>query len=111
MRTPSCSSATGDPDGRYRTIAVSVPQGTLITSISLNPTNDTLNSLRKVEIFVTLALLVAMGALVMVVVRRGGLRPPAPDGRYGGRDRLGRPDPARARSGAPAPRWAGWARR
>jgi two-component system, OmpR family, sensor kinase len=66
--------ATGDPDGQYRTIAVTVPQGTLITSLSLNPTNDTLNSLRKVEILVTLVLLLAMGALVMVVVRRG-LRP------------------------------------
>jgi two-component system OmpR family sensor kinase len=66
--------STGDPDGEYRTIAVTVPQGTLITSLSLNPTNDTLNSLRKVEIFASLAILLAMGALVLVVVRRG-LRP------------------------------------
>jgi two-component system OmpR family sensor kinase len=66
--------STGDPDGAYRTIAVTVPQGTLITSLSLNPTNDTLNSLRKVEIFASLAVLLAMGALVLVVVRRG-LRP------------------------------------
>jgi two-component system OmpR family sensor kinase len=66
--------AKGDSDGAYRTIAVTVPQGTLITSFSLNPTNDTLNSLRKVELFASLAVLLAMGVLVMVVVRRG-LRP------------------------------------
>ncbi|HEY1651531.1 MAG TPA: HAMP domain-containing sensor histidine kinase [Acidimicrobiales bacterium] len=64
----------GDPDGQYRTIAVTVPQGTLITSLSLNPTNDTLNSLRKVEILASLAVLLAMGVLVLLVVRRG-LRP------------------------------------
>jgi two-component system OmpR family sensor kinase len=66
--------STGDPDGRYRTVAVTVPQGTLITSISLNPTNDTLASLRRVELLASLAVLVAMGLLVLVVVRRG-LRP------------------------------------
>ena len=66
--------STGDPDGEYRAIAVTVPQGTLITSLSLNPTNDTLASLRKVELYATLAVLLAMGVLVLVVVRRG-LRP------------------------------------
>jgi two-component system, OmpR family, sensor kinase len=66
--------STGDPDGRYRTVAVSVPQGTLITSISLNPTNDTLASLRSVELTASLAVLLAMGVLVLLVVRRG-LRP------------------------------------
>jgi two-component system OmpR family sensor kinase len=66
--------AAGDPDGQYRTIAVTVPQGTLITSLSLNPTNDTLNSLRNVEVLASLAVLLAMGILVMLVVRRG-LRP------------------------------------
>jgi two-component system OmpR family sensor kinase len=66
--------ATGDPDGEYRTIAVTVPQGVLVTSFSLNPTNDTLNSLRKVELFASLAVLLAMGVLSAVVVRRG-LRP------------------------------------
>ncbi len=45
-----------------------------MTSISLNPTNDTLNSLRRVELVASLAVLLAMGVLVMVVVRRG-LRP------------------------------------
>ncbi len=66
--------STGDPDGEYRTVAVTVPQGTLITSLSLNPTNDTLASLRKVELIASLAVLLAMGALVLLVVRRG-LRP------------------------------------
>ena len=66
--------STGDPDGEYRAVAVTVPQGTLITSLSLNPTNDTLASLRKVETIASLAVLLAMGALVLVVVRRG-LRP------------------------------------
>ena len=66
--------STGDPDGAYRTVAVTVPQGTLITSISLNPTNDTLASLRRVELTASLAVLLAMGVLVLLVVRRG-LRP------------------------------------
>ena len=66
--------STGDPDGRYRTVAVSVPQGTLVTSISLNPTNDTLATVRKVELTASLAVLLAMGLLVLLVVRRG-LRP------------------------------------
>ena len=66
--------STGDPDGEYRTVAVTVPQGTLVTSLSLNPTNDTLASLRKVELGASAAVLLAMGLLVFVVVRRG-LRP------------------------------------
>ena len=66
--------STGDPDGQYRTVAVTVPQGTLVTSLSLNPTNDTLASLRRVELLASLAVLLAMGVLVLVVVRRG-LRP------------------------------------
>ena len=64
----------GDPDGEYRTVAVTVPQGTLVTSLSLNPTNDTLASLRKVEITASLAVLLALSVLVFIVVRRG-LRP------------------------------------
>ena len=66
--------SAGDPDGAYRTVAVTVPQGTLVTSLSLNPTNDTLNSMRRIELFASLAILLAMGVLVFVVVRRG-LRP------------------------------------
>jgi two-component system, OmpR family, sensor kinase len=66
--------SAGGSGGEYRAVAVTVPQGTLVTAISLNPTNDTLNSLRRVELLASLAILVAMGALVLVVVRRG-LRP------------------------------------
>jgi two-component system, OmpR family, sensor kinase len=64
----------GGPGGEYRAVAVTVPQGTLVTALSLNSTNDTLNSLRRVELIASLAILFAMGALVLVVVGRG-LRP------------------------------------
>jgi two-component system OmpR family sensor kinase len=66
--------ARGDPDGQYRVVAVAVPQGTLITALSLNPTNATLSSLRSIEIFASLAVLIVMGLLALAVVRRG-LRP------------------------------------
>ena len=66
--------STGDPDGQYRAVAVTVPQGTLVTAISLNPTNDTLASLRRIEFLASLAVLLAMGVMVLLVVRRG-LRP------------------------------------
>jgi two-component system OmpR family sensor kinase len=64
----------GDPDGQYRAVAVAVPQGTLITALSLNPTNDTLASLRRIELLASLAVVVSMGALALWLVRRG-LRP------------------------------------
>jgi two-component system, OmpR family, sensor kinase len=63
-----------DPDGQYRVIAVQVPQGTLFDAISLNPTNDTLSSLRRNELLVSVAVVMVMGLLALVVVRRG-LRP------------------------------------
>jgi two-component system, OmpR family, sensor kinase len=66
--------STRDPDGEYRLLAVTVPQGTLITALSLNPTNDTLRSLRRVELLASLAVLLVMGLLATLVVRRG-LRP------------------------------------
>jgi two-component system, OmpR family, sensor kinase len=66
--------STDDPDGQYRAIAVNVPQGTLVTSLSLNPTNDTLGSLRKIEILASLAVLLTLCVLTTVFVRRG-LRP------------------------------------
>jgi two-component system OmpR family sensor kinase len=64
----------GDPDGEYRAVAVAVPQGTLISALSLNPTNDTLASLRRIELLASLAVVVSMGALALWLVRRG-LRP------------------------------------
>jgi two-component system OmpR family sensor kinase len=64
----------GDSSGQYRVVAVAVPQGTMITALSLNPTDDTLASLRRIEILASLAVVAVMGALAMVMVRRG-LRP------------------------------------
>jgi two-component system OmpR family sensor kinase len=64
----------GDPDGQYRAVAVTVPQGTLITALSLNPTNDTLNSLKRIELAASLAVVLAMSLLAAGMVRRG-LRP------------------------------------
>jgi two-component system, OmpR family, sensor kinase len=66
--------AKGDADGEYRAVAVTVPQGTLITALSLNPTNDTLNSLRRIELAASLAVVLVMGLLGGGMVRRG-LRP------------------------------------
>ncbi len=64
----------GDPDGQYRVVAVNVPQGTMFVALSLNPTNDTLASLRRVEIVASIAVLLVMGFLVLWLVRRD-LRP------------------------------------
>ena len=64
----------GDPDGQYRTVAVNVPQGTMYVALSLNPTNDTLASLRRVEILASIAVLLVMGFLALWLVRRD-LRP------------------------------------
>jgi two-component system, OmpR family, sensor kinase len=63
-----------DPDGRYRVVAVSVPQGTMYIALSLNPTNDTLASLRRVEGLATVVLLAIMVGLALWLIRRG-LRP------------------------------------
>jgi len=64
----------GDPDGSYRALAVGVPQGTLITAVSLNPTDATLTSLRSIELLVSAGVLVGAGLCALVVIRRG-LRP------------------------------------
>jgi two-component system OmpR family sensor kinase len=63
-----------DPDGRYRVVAVDVPQGTMYVALSLNPTNDTLGSLRRIEVLASLAVLVIMVGLALWLIRRG-LRP------------------------------------
>jgi two-component system, OmpR family, sensor kinase len=63
-----------DPDGEYRAVAVDVPQGTIYLALSLNPTNDTLSSLRRVEIVASIASLLIMGSLALWLVRRD-LRP------------------------------------
>jgi two-component system, OmpR family, sensor kinase len=64
----------GDPDGEYRTVAVDVPQGTMFVALSLNPTNSTLGSLRRVELAASIAVLLIMGTLALWLVRRD-LRP------------------------------------
>jgi two-component system OmpR family sensor kinase len=64
----------GDPDGEYRAVAVNVPQGTMFVSLSLNPTNSTLSSLRRVELVASLAVLLVMGSLALWLIRRD-LRP------------------------------------
>jgi two-component system, OmpR family, sensor kinase len=63
-----------DPDGEYRAVAVNVPQGTMFVALSLNPTNDTLGSLRRVEVVASIAVLLIMGSLALWLVRRD-LRP------------------------------------
>jgi two-component system, OmpR family, sensor kinase len=66
--------STGDPDGEYRALAVEVPQGTMFVALSLNPTNDTLGSLRRVELSASLAVLAIMVIVALWLIRRG-LRP------------------------------------
>jgi two-component system OmpR family sensor kinase len=64
----------GDPDGQYRVVAVRVPEGTMYVALSLNPTDDTLSSLRRIEIVASLAVLGIMMILALWFIRRG-LRP------------------------------------
>ncbi|MGH9092389.1 MAG: sensor histidine kinase [Acidimicrobiales bacterium] len=59
---------------RYRAQALRVPQGTLVTAIALNPTQDTLASVLRVELLVSVAVVVLLCGLALWTVRRG-LRP------------------------------------
>lgn len=63
-----------DPHYLYRADAVAVPQGTLVTAISLNPTLDTLESLFRVELVSSVSAVLAVCLLALWFVRRG-LRP------------------------------------
>jgi len=58
----------------YRAQALTVPQGTLVSALTLNSTNDTLSSLVRVEVAVTIAVLLALCILALWTIRRG-LRP------------------------------------
>ncbi|MHB8218888.1 MAG: sensor histidine kinase [Acidimicrobiales bacterium] len=58
----------------YRAQAMLVPQGTLVSALSLNSTNDTLSSLLRVEGVVSAAVLLALCILALWTIRRG-LRP------------------------------------
>jgi two-component system OmpR family sensor kinase len=58
----------------YRAQALTVPQGTLITAIPLNPTDATLSKLLRIELLVSVAVVAALCVLALWTVRRG-LRP------------------------------------
>ena len=66
--------AQGSTGLHYRAEAVTVPGGTLITAISLDPTELTLASLTHVELFVSIAVVIALVVLALWIVRIG-LRP------------------------------------
>jgi len=62
------------PGVSYRAAAVEVPQGILVTAVALTATEDTLASLLRIEIIVSVVVLVALCVLVLWTIRRG-LRP------------------------------------
>jgi len=66
--------AKGDSGAQYRAAAVLVPQGVLVTAVSLNPTSATLSLLVGVELGASLAVLAAICILALWIIRRG-LRP------------------------------------
>jgi two-component system, OmpR family, sensor kinase len=66
--------AAGTSGTQYRLQAVTVPGGTLVTGISLDPTDKTLASLTHVEILVSIVVMIALLALALWIVRLG-MRP------------------------------------
>jgi len=58
----------------YRAEATTVPQGILVTAVSLTATDATLASLLRIEIIVSVVVLVTLCVLVLWTIRRG-LRP------------------------------------
>ncbi len=66
--------SSGTSGTRYRAQAVAVPQGTLITAVSLNSTTDTLASLVRVELLASVVVVAALCGLATLTIRRG-LRP------------------------------------
>lgn len=58
----------------YRAQALAVPQGTLITAITLASIDDTLGSLLRIEVLASAAAILAVSFLALWIVRRG-LRP------------------------------------
>jgi two-component system OmpR family sensor kinase len=66
--------ALDNPGVHYRSSAVAVPEGTLVVAISINPTNDTLNSLLRVELGASAAVILVLCILGVWIIRRG-LRP------------------------------------
>jgi len=66
--------AAGPPGHQYRVHAVAVPGGTIVTAISLDPTNKTLASLTHVEWIVSVVVILALLLLVLWIVALG-MRP------------------------------------
>jgi two-component system OmpR family sensor kinase len=66
--------ARGSSGLRYRAQAVAIPGGTLVTAISLDPTEQTLASLSHVELLVSIIVVIALVLLALWIVRLG-LRP------------------------------------
>jgi two-component system OmpR family sensor kinase len=66
--------AQGHPDVLYRAAAVTVPGGVLFTAVSLNSTSATLDSLVRIELTASLAVVLALCVLALWIIRRG-LRP------------------------------------
>ncbi len=66
--------AVGSRGLQYRLQAVAVPGGTLVTAISLDPTDKTLASLTHVELFVSIVVIIALLLLALWIVRLG-MRP------------------------------------
>ena len=63
------------PDGMaYRAQAAAVPQGTVVTAIPLTQTDATMSSLVRIEVGVSIAVLLALCCVALWTVRRG-LRP------------------------------------
>ncbi len=66
--------AVGSSRVQYRLEAVAVPGGTVVTAISLDPTDKTLASLAHVELIVSIAVMIALLLLTLWIVRVG-MRP------------------------------------
>jgi len=64
----------GSSGVHYRESAVDVPQGVLVVAESVNSTTNTLSSLLRVQLGVSLAVLAVLCAIVLFTLRRG-LRP------------------------------------
>jgi two-component system OmpR family sensor kinase len=64
--------SVGGPE--YRLLAVSIPGRTLVVATRLDSVTATLNSLRAIEVGLTVGLLILLVILIAVIVRRG-LRP------------------------------------
>lgn len=63
------SASYGHSGVTYRSAALSVPQGTLVTSISLNPTTDTLNLVLRIEIASGALIVLALVGIAMWTIR------------------------------------------